>query len=53
MSDITAAPSLPQEREIKEVINQCFSKFEFQMEGMNDKYQIKMDDLSNHFLYGH
>lgn len=51
MSEIVAAPSVPQEREIKEVINQCFSKFEFQLEGLNDKYQIKMEDLSNQTFF--
>ena len=34
------------EREVKEAVNSCFAKFNYKLEGMTDKYQIKMDDLS-------
>lgn len=34
------------EIEIKDIINQSFSKFNFHFQQLNDKYRIKMEDLS-------
>ena len=35
------------EKDIKEIINSSFSKFNFHFQQLNDKYKIKMEDLSS------
>lgn len=39
------------EKEIKEIINNSFSKFNFRFQHLNDKYRIKMEDLSTFKFY--
>lgn len=39
-------PPVLSERELKEIINKSFSKFNFHFQQLNDKYKIKMEDLS-------
>ena len=34
------------ENDIKDIINKSFSKFNFHLQRLNDKYKIKMEDLS-------
>ena len=34
------------EKEVKDIINSSFSKFNFHFQQLNDKYRIKMEDLS-------
>ena len=39
-------PPVLSERELKDIINKSFSKFNFHFQQLNDKYKIKMEDLS-------
>ena len=41
------------DKDIKNIINNSFSKFNFHFQQLNDKYKIKMEDLSINSMTEH